>query len=29
LIRESGEIGQYRWGSERKNTLLAYESELV
>ena len=26
VIRESGEIGQYRWGSERKNALLAYES---
>jgi len=26
VIRESGEIGQYRWGSERKNALLAFES---
>ncbi|MBL8416505.1 MAG: methylated-DNA--[protein]-cysteine S-methyltransferase [Propionivibrio sp.] len=26
VIRESGDIGQYRWGSERKNALLAYES---
>jgi AraC family transcriptional regulator of adaptative response/methylated-DNA-[protein]-cysteine methyltransferase len=29
VIRESGEIGQYRWGSERKNALLAYESALA
>lgn len=26
VIRESGEVGQYRWGSERKSALLAYES---
>lgn len=26
VIRESGDIGQYRWGSERKSALLAYES---
>jgi len=26
VIRESGEIGQYRWGSERKTALIAYES---
>ncbi|MBI2309255.1 MAG: bifunctional helix-turn-helix domain-containing protein/methylated-DNA--[protein]-cysteine S-methyltransferase [Rhodocyclales bacterium] len=26
VIRESGEIGQYSWGSERKSALLAYES---
>lgn len=25
VIRESGEIGQYRWGSERKRALLAWE----
>ena len=26
VIRENGDIGQYRWGSERKAALLAYES---
>ncbi|MBT9612542.1 MAG: bifunctional helix-turn-helix domain-containing protein/methylated-DNA--[protein]-cysteine S-methyltransferase [Burkholderiales bacterium] len=26
VIREGGEIGQYRWGSERKIALLAWES---
>ncbi len=26
VIRESGEVGQYRWGSERKSALLAFES---
>lgn len=26
VIRESGEMGHYRWGSERKNALIAYES---
>ena len=26
VIRESGDVGQYRWGSERKSALLAYES---
>ena len=26
VIRENGEIGQYRWGSERKSALLAFES---
>ena len=26
VIRESGEVGQYRWGSERKTALIAYES---
>jgi AraC family transcriptional regulator, regulatory protein of adaptative response / methylated-DNA-[protein]-cysteine methyltransferase len=26
VIRESGEIGQYRWGAERKQALLAWES---
>jgi len=25
VIRESGEIGEYRWGSERKSALLCYE----
>jgi len=25
VIRESGEIGQYRWGTERKTALLAWE----
>lgn len=29
VIRESGEIGQYRWGCERKNALLAYESVAI
>lgn len=29
VIRESGEIGQYRWGSERKEALLAYESASI
>jgi AraC family transcriptional regulator of adaptative response/methylated-DNA-[protein]-cysteine methyltransferase len=29
VIRESGEIGQYRWGSERKNALLAFESASI
>lgn len=26
VIRESGDVGQYRWGSERKAALLAYET---
>lgn len=26
VIRENGEIGQYRWGSERKSALIAFES---
>ena len=26
VIRESGDVGQYRWGSERKAALLTYES---
>ena len=26
VIRESGDVGQYRWGSERKSALLAYET---
>lgn len=26
VLREGGEIGQYRWGSERKHTLLALEA---
>lgn len=26
VIREGGDIGHYRWGSERKSALLAYES---
>ncbi|MFT3849645.1 MAG: methylated-DNA--[protein]-cysteine S-methyltransferase [Propionivibrio sp.] len=26
VLRESGDVGQYRWGSERKSALLAYES---
>jgi AraC family transcriptional regulator of adaptative response/methylated-DNA-[protein]-cysteine methyltransferase len=26
VIRESGDIGEYRWGSERKSALLAYEA---
>lgn len=26
VIRETGEIGQYRWGGERKRALLAFES---
>jgi AraC family transcriptional regulator of adaptative response/methylated-DNA-[protein]-cysteine methyltransferase len=29
VIRESGEIGEYRWGSERKNALLAYEAAIT
>jgi AraC family transcriptional regulator of adaptative response/methylated-DNA-[protein]-cysteine methyltransferase len=29
VIRESGEIGQYRWGSERKSALLAFESASI
>lgn len=29
VIRESGDIGQYRWGSERKNALLAFESASI
>ena len=29
VICESGEIGQYRWGSERKKALLAYESASI
>ena len=28
VIRESGEVGQYRWGSERKTALIAYESAI-
>lgn len=29
VIRESGEVGQYRWGSERKSALIAYESAAI
>lgn len=29
VIRESGDVGQYRWGSERKSALLAYESAIA
>ncbi len=29
VIRENGDSGQYRWGSERKSALIAYESALV
>ena len=29
VIRESGEIGNYRWGSERKLAILAWESGLA
>lgn len=29
VIRESGDVGQYRWGSERKSALLSYESAIA
>ena len=29
VIRESGELGDYRWGIERKNALIAWEAARV
>jgi AraC family transcriptional regulator of adaptative response/methylated-DNA-[protein]-cysteine methyltransferase len=29
VIREGGDVGQYRWGSERKSALLSYESAIA